>query len=186
MADDAHEKQSGLYRPLIATAVIGAILYTFDALVLGQGGIIVLGALLGILVALVRMGGALAKKGGAKEAGVHAIALVMWIGLAIGTFVSIRVQARISRSRAETVIAACEAYRTDNGVYPDELSRLVPRYLARVPRARLALTADTFDYYVFPASAGERDSHTTLMWTTIPPFGHGSYTFETKHWGSAE
>lgn len=181
--DESSEKQSSTYRPLVATAVIGAILYTFDALVLGQGGIIVLGTMIGMLVALVRAGTSLAKKGGAKEGLVHAITFMMWIGFATGTFASVYAQASLSKSRAKTVIAACEAYRGENGVYPERLEDLVPKFLPRVPRARLALTADTFDYRAFPAAQGQ---HTMLMWTTIPPFGHASYVFETKQWSRAE
>jgi len=187
VANEATEEQSpnaspSPYGPLVATAVIGAILYTVDALILGQGGLIVLATMCGMLVGLVRIGTALGRRS-ARDAGIAAMTLVLWIGFAVGTFASVYGQTHLAKSRAERVIAACEAYRTANGGYPENLQQLVPAYLPEIPRARIALTFDRFDYIRMVGR--EHGTQTMLMYTTVPPFGHASYTFETKRWSSS-
>lgn len=187
MSNEATEEQSpnaspSPYGPLVATAVIGAILYTVDALILGQGGLIVLATMCGMIVGLVRIGSAVGRRS-ARDAGIAAMTLVLWIGFAVGTFASVYGQTHLAKSRAGRVIAACEAYRTANGVYPENLQQLVPAYLPEIPRARIALTFDRFDYIRMVGR--EYGTQTMLMYTTVPPFGHASYTFETKRWSSS-
>lgn len=188
MANETTEEQSSsppspssAYGPLVTTAVIGAILYTVDALVLGQGGLIVLATMCGMIVGLVRIGSAVGRRS-ARDAGIAAMTLVLWIGFAVGTFASVYGQTHLAKSRAERVIAACEAYRTAHGVYPENLQQLVPGYLPEIPRARIALTFDRFDYITM---VGRDGAQPILMYTTVPPFGHASYTFETKRWSSS-
>lgn len=183
MTEEQTSASPSPYAPLVTTAVIGAILYTIDALVLGQGGLIVLATMCGMLVGLVRMGTALGRRS-PRDAAIQAMTFVLWIGISLATFASVYGQAYLAKGRAERVISACEAYRTENGVYPRDLAQLVPAFLPEIPRARVALTADRFDYITTldHTGGGER---TMLMFTTVPPFGHAAYTFETKRWSSS-
>ena len=47
--------------------------------------------------------------------------------------VSAYLQSRIASSNATRIIRACKEYKAEYGEYPDDLGRLVPKYLSCVP-----------------------------------------------------
>ncbi len=183
MTDVAKSPHAGM-RPLVVTATIGAIVYTVDAVLLGQGALGVAASFLGMVVALVKIGGALGRRS-SRDALVQLAAFLLWIGFAVGIVASVAFQAKISRARAERVVAACRAYHEAEGRYPDELGALVPKYLPTVPRARVAFAFDSFLYMHRKAEVGSEE-HTLLVYTTVPPFGRVTYDFEHDRWGSLD
>lgn len=91
----------------------------------------------------------------------------------------------LAQERAERIIAAVEAYRAQNGVYPEKLQQLVPRFIPKVPeKARMALTDSGFRYISMKLNDESvmNDRH-MLMYVTFPPFGRRTYSFETASWG---
>ncbi|MCC7442540.1 MAG: hypothetical protein IT285_12960, partial [Bdellovibrionales bacterium] len=87
----------------------------------------------------------------------------------------------IAKQRAMKIIAACDAFHKDTGTYPKKLDELVPKYLAEIPSAKIALRwnmGTRFIYVSGRTKAGE--SHSSLMWMEIPPFGRRYYQLEQK------
>jgi hypothetical protein len=175
---DPPTREPRTLRPLITAAIASGALYTLDAWVIGQGGIVTFCGLIGIVIALFRSGAA---GFGRRWPGVsvHVGVALIWASTIALTWVSIGYQARTARSRAETVVAACKAYRTANGAYPDDLQQLVPRFLPSVPRAKYTLGLGNF---VYTKGVYEGTAHTSLMFVTIAPFMRTSYLFEDDRW----
>ena len=172
-----HASTQPVHRDLLlhGTAWATAV-YLLDAWVLGFG---IFGAFLGSVAALVALARALSAFGQRQRS--HAFAhlgmIGIWVFTAALTLGTTRWQASHAKAHAETVIAACNAYKAANGSYPDTLQALVPTYLPAIPRAKYTLVAGTFAYFRRPAPA-----QTMLMFTIIPPFMRTSYTFETDSW----
>jgi len=104
---------------------------------------------------------------------------ILFLFIAGASIAMIPVNAAISRSRAETVIAACEGYKQKNGVYPETLSALVPQFLPAVPNANLRLFMGEFFYMSTP-------EHHMLLYAVVPPFGRENYSFEERQWHSID
>jgi hypothetical protein len=84
------------------------------------------------------------------------------------------VQTTVAKANAARLIQACEHYREANGVYPERLSDLVPRYLNSLPRAKYCLVDTEFVYRSSPRPS--------LFWRSCPPFGRTVYIFDTGEW----
>jgi hypothetical protein len=117
-----------------------------------------------------------------------------------------KLQMRIAEANAERIIKACTQYRDDNGVFPETLTMLVPKYMKSVPRAQYALMGKFYykedkhqlnndeilaetkarslegKFDPSPKRDVALDRH-TLMWTLPPPFYRKIYTFETASSG---
>jgi hypothetical protein len=84
-------------------------------------------------------------------------------------------QLQVADARAQRVIAACVAYQTANGKFPEKLNELVPKYMPFIPSARYCPGPwSQFRYY-----NGENPS---LFWYIFPPFDRKIYNFNTRSW----
>ena len=87
-----------------------------------------------------------------------------------------------TKQRGSSLVSAIESYRRDNGVYPDSLGALVPKYVPsieppswglrewtyrryeqRIPPERVAATGDTIARF-FDLSAPENASHYPVLY----------------------
>lgn len=161
-------------RPSIRRAVVlSLLLVLLDAFILNQGAIAFLAGVWLILVSLPR---ALLLK---RFAGTRRIRMAgIGIGLVavVAVFVLNAANNRLARHRAESVVAAVEAFHADQKRYPASLQELQPRYLESVPLAKYTLLFNDFRYLVYKDDA-------TLMYVALPPFGRPSYRFKDKRWG---
>jgi len=104
---------------------------------------------------------------------------------------------KISRQRAEDLIAACESYKQVHGKYPDKLKELVPEFVNEIPLARYSLGFNKFRYYSYkprkpdaalskllckPDKGIPPEGRHVLEYTDITPFGRPFYMFEEKRW----
>lgn len=104
-----------------------------------------------------------------RSLGIYGVAIACVLGLCA-------YNVYIGGERARLVVAAVEAFKGDTGLWPRELSELVPVYLPAVPRARYAIAMSDFSYRY----AGGQP---ILFYTAIPPFGRPFYAFEERRWG---
>lgn len=82
----------------------------------------------------------------------------------------------LAKERAAAIIAAAESYRSAEGSYPDNLTQLVPRFLARIPsKAKMTLSDSGFRYI-------SRAGRHSLSYVSFPPFGRRVYDFESASW----
>jgi hypothetical protein len=161
-------------RFVIGWGIAAFIAFALDGFVLGQGGLIFLVAVpLSLAMIVMAAVAATRKQWGvvAARAGVCGL----WMFAAVGTTIVVRLHAVMAKSRAEHVIAACREFRKANGRYPDDLSELVPRHLAAVPRARYTVAFSQFDY--------RKDSHgPSITFVVLPPFMRSTYEFDRDRW----
>lgn len=100
--------------------------------------------------------------------------LVIYTFLVASSFGLHNYDTDVARQRAETIIAAVEAYHSDKGRYPDSLHSLVPEYISEIPQSRIFVSG-TFFYLGAPD-----DPH--LMYVDYPPFGRVSWSFKDREW----
>ncbi|MFH1136326.1 MAG: hypothetical protein V1816_09625 [Pseudomonadota bacterium] len=101
-------------------------------------------------------------------AGVLLMAIIICLG-------AIQLNAAAGRAGAESIIAACEKFRTDHGRYPDKLEDLTPAYLERIPRPNYTILLNRYFYLARP------DRH-WIFFAIMPPFGRAVYSLEEKEW----
>jgi hypothetical protein len=159
---------------LVRGTIGAAVIYAIDAWVVGQGALATLVGIGACLVALVRAGLALQTRR-RRQALAYLGMIGVWVFTVALTVVSVRYQWSRAQARAETVVAACQAYKAAHGDYPPDLEALVPSYLPSVPRAKYTLLLGGFHYSHHPG-------RTMLMYTALPPFMHTSYDFEADRW----
>jgi hypothetical protein len=119
-------------------------------------------------------------------AGVRVITPVITLALVLGNS---WLQSQVAQAHAQKIIEASAQYEATNGVYPETLDKLVPKYLDSVPRAKYALSGEFF-YWVCPdefplacTRIGAKDGQHMLMWIKVPPFGRPVYNLEQARWG---
>jgi len=82
----------------------------------------------------------------------------------------------LARFRADSVIAAVEAFKAKTGAYPERLDQLEPLFMAKVPeKAKMTFMDNGFRY-------SSRSDYHTLSYVTFPPFGRRVYDFESRKW----
>ena len=86
---------------------------------------------------------------------------------------------QLAEQRSKIVIAALDNYKAQNGRFPDKLEELVPKFLPKIPLAKINVYG-SFRYYVFA-----EDRH-TLMYVVVPPFGRKLYNLEKKSWSQLD
>jgi len=82
----------------------------------------------------------------------------------------------LAKERAATIISAVEAYKRQNGVYPEKLEQIVPGFMSKIPEKAKMTMSDTGFRYV------SRDGSHSLSYTSLPPFGRKIYSFEAAKW----
>jgi len=138
-----------------------------------HGGYVVLAVPIAVIVRLVYLA---VKKNlstiqinGLAKAGVFTLLFAV-------TFVTLKADNKVARSRAETLIAACNSYKQDNGEYPKKLEDLVPEYIDKVPTSKYSFGFNKYHYK-------SNDKFTTLWYVDVPPFGRPHYYFDRGEWG---
>jgi len=153
--------------------VIAVSLFIVDALVLNQGII----ALVILFVALPFMAVRTIKKREDSFAlKKRLIIMGIYTTMVVLVFASNHLNNVIAKKRAEVIIKACEQYKLKNGVYPPELSVLVPEFLYEIPTAKYTYLSNQFRYIA-------STDHHGLMFAAIPPFSRSYYIFRGKEVG---
>ena len=164
-------------------AVTSALaLWVLDGFVLGQGGLVLVIALIVAPLSVLRACVALLQRR-SQVAWTRLATGALWGAAVAATLGTVRMHVRGAKARAERIIAACEAYKAANGAYPASLDALVPGHLPSVPRARYTVLFGDFHYQ--PLSPG-RFEHSSLWFVTVAPFGRSYYVLEQKRWGSLD
>ena len=136
-------------------------------------GIGIIGAGIGIVVALATLIAACTQKDGRSRllgvAGVYALLLVATMGILTANW-------RIAQRRSAPVILAIDRFHSTQGYYPDSLNELVPAYLPSIPGAGFSWLARHFGY------AAERPQ------LYFPAMFHGvvAYDFSSRSWTTNE
>ena len=86
-----------------------------------------------------------------------------------------RLNTFVGKKNAHRIVSAIEVYKSDKGVYPAELSDIVPEYMSGIPVCAYRLSGRQYRYFY-------TDSYHYLMWVEMPPFGRRMYDFQDKEW----
>ena len=156
--------------------VIAFSLFIIDAFMLNQGTIALFILFITLPFMTVRT---IKKREDSVELKKRLIIMGIYATMIVLVFASNHLNNVIAKSKAELIIKACEQYRIKNGVYPPELSVLVPEFLKEIPTAKYTFLSNQFRYIT------SADRH-RLMFTSIPPFGRSYYILEEKKWGSID
>lgn len=174
--------------PLRRSLFVLLVLFTVDGLMMGQGFITFLVALLAVVAQLVLSAWRALKRDAPRSlahlgaAGVY----VMTVAVVVGY---LAVNNRLAVRRAGEVIAACRAYEATHGQLPNALRELVPAFLPAVPRAKYTAMFGDFTYFASRADDSGPTSATpshTLMYVQLPPFGRRLYHFENNSWSTLD
>mgnify|MGYP006293129437 CR=1 FL=1 len=152
--------------------IIAVFLFSFDAFVLNQDIIafitlIIVLPILVISAMIYKTDKFLLKK--------RLITCSIYFIMAILILISNIINNRISISRANILIYACEKYKEKNNTYPKDLSALVPDFIDKIPIAKYTLLFNRFFYIA------RKNSH-SLFYMDLPPFGRPTYLFERRYW----
>jgi hypothetical protein len=135
---------------LLGAGIAGAIAAA-AAWLLGSGGaaLPVLAALVALLAALLVRAGARERAPGTSGA-LRAIAGLLVIAMVgLSNWRASEYQRTARDETSAEVIAALEAFRARAGVYPDDLSELVPEFLPEVPRPQMGLIANSDEVFTY-------------------------------------
>ena len=157
------------------TIVIAFLLFAADAFFLNQFLVVLLTIFIGTPVFLVKL--VLSRKDRERR-GILLAKAGIYLGMIILIVAAFFANNAVAERRAQTIIAACERYRAKTGGYPEQLSQLVPEYLAAIPLAKpLVWLGGPFMYMARPGDHG-------LSYVTVPPYGRRCYLLEQKKWQS--
>jgi hypothetical protein len=175
-AQAMQSSRSAAPRNLLVHAVAAILLYGVDALVFSQG--VIAGIVTFVMVALGTIHGARRLIGGHRHFR-HGLSIIVIYGVMMASVVvTIRVNNRLARRRADGIVAALKLYKSMTGDYPVRLTELVPDYMPAVPQAKYTLMFNEFTYHY------DRTKHEGfLMYTALPPFGRQTYWLDTDTWG---
>ncbi len=81
----------------------------------------------------------------------------------------------MGENNARQIVSAVRAYHAEHGKYPQKLTELVPKHLSKIPRARLSVNSDSFQY------TGTGDDY-QLQWLKVSPAIHRIYRFKGDEW----
>lgn len=158
--------------PWRRTALALSALFLFDLIVIGQGGIAIMVATIGLGLLTI---GALWSAIGGHRALVRSRATraAIYLLLGVATFVTLRIHEATGRKGAQQIIAACEAHKQQTGKLPNGLEHLVPVFLPKVPAARYTVLYSDF-WYISESAL--------LTYVVFPPYGRRVYNFNTGRW----
>lgn len=155
------------------TALIASLIIVVGELVCGQTFVVIMTELavavvLGLLAAYRLIRG---DKDRAASSGAKALVFTGLFLVGMGLDFANK---KIAMSRAETIIAACGAYKSKTGAYPETLQALVPEYMKAVPRAKYTVLWSAFHY---------REGR--LAWMLVPMTVMPSYDLNAGKWSFA-
>jgi hypothetical protein len=163
-------------RTLIALALIPA----FDVLLL-TGGVIAMITMLWQVA--IRLPWALLTRRSPEWRRFRLQRAGLYIAVAAASFGLARIDSSIADQRADRVVAAIKAFRTEQGHYPKTLDELVPRHLNAIPAARpLALWQDEFRYSRFEGGTDANPRPPLFLYILFAPMGWKIYDFEANEW----
>lgn len=159
----------------IWVCINASILFIMDAYILNQGGI----ALITILISgCIFLPYSLYKQlrfGGESQ---YIKKYIIYVAAGLLVIFSNSMNAKFSHSQANYLVEKIELYKQENGVYPQSLEALVPKYVSKVPVAKISSMMDKFNYRV------SENNNPMLSYVAFPPFGRNGYSFERKEWYS--
>jgi hypothetical protein len=154
-------------------AIIAFCLLVFDAFIIGLPffGLLILFFLvvasgISAIIFLFR---------GRQFSKLYAIKALIYFTSFIGIIGIFKFNAYIGAENANVVINAINSYYADTGMYPDNLTQLIPNYLDSIPNCAYRMIDYKYRYYVDPDNAD-------LMWTVMPPWGRRNYNFQNAEW----
>jgi hypothetical protein len=170
---------SGSALPVIRwrTWLAASILVLVDGFWLGQGGLSALVLLWQAVVGLPRW--MLTHDPGLKAFRLRRMVIYVCVATAAVAFMALDIH--VAAQRAQTVVQALKIYNAQHGRYPERLEDLVPGTLPALPRARLALSSDT--YYFRIDKEGKMPK---FGYTVVAPFGRMMYDFEALRWNALD
>ena len=189
MRDMTSENETSFISNIRGSIVCSVVLFVMDVLLFGSYLFSILIGPIWLLVAIVRALKAIFARTSWRVAVTRIVIPLVTLALVFG---NAKLQSRIAESNAERIIKACTQYRADNGVFPETLTMLVPKYLKSVPHTKYTLGMEDFKYIVPKGepvqdeTSGEityKSTQHMLMWVVLPPFGRRTYTLETASLG---
>ncbi len=155
------------------TIIYAAVIFCVDAFFMNQGAIAVITLLVVVFVFLPKTIFGHIRK---REYKTGYIKCLIYGSAAFLVFGSNYLNNIIAHNRSVTLITTIEQYKSDNGVYPESLEALVPKYIESVPTAKFTLSWNRFYYW-------GQDGDASLLYVAVPPFGRPIYRFSKKKWG---
>lgn len=153
---------------LPAVAIVASLLFVSDALICNLPGYSLLVGIFQVVVGLPL----LRLKDGRRQRLRNISIFLGVIGMVV---VMGKVNAYIAPLHADRLIKAIESYRAANGVYPQQLDDLVPKFIDHVPFAQYTLLGQF--WYV---RGGTKEP--PILWYNPHGMDHRTYYFETKDW----
>lgn len=154
------------------TIILATTIFITDALILNQGGIAVITMLVVVLIFLPKAIYSHIRK---REYKTGYFKCLIYGCTALLIFGSNYLNNMIAHNRSEMLITTIEQYKSDNGVYPETLEALVPKYVQYVPPAKLSLSMNKFWYH-------RQGGDASLFYVSVPPYGRPIYNFNNKQW----
>lgn len=166
-----------------STLILASVLFLWDGLFAGQGGLAGFVLILGTPILAVRAILALKKRRLFRR---RLASIGIYVAASIAVVALVKIDQKGAMQRAGGLIAACEAHKKATGEYPKALVDLVPQYLPAIPPARkLGVSGQHIFQYLTTGQTGakfETNSH-VLVYVVTPPFGKRYYVFEEGKWG---
>jgi hypothetical protein len=153
---------------LLAVVIVAGLLFVMDALI---GNVVFLSLLVGIFQVVVGLP-ILYLKDGRRQ---RLRNISIFLGVLVMVIVMVNVNAYIAPLHADRLIKAIESYRAANGVYPQKLDDLVPKFIDHVPLAQY-----TIGGVFFYVRGGTREP--PMLWYNPHGMDHRTYYFETRDW----
>ena len=161
---------STFFKPasLLAVLIGASLLFVMDALIVN---VVFLSLVVGLFQVVVGLP-LLYRKDGRRQ---RLRNISIFLGVLVLVVVMVNVNAYITPLHADRLIKAVESYRAANGVYPQKLDDLVPKFIDHVPYAQYT-SLGVFWY----ARGGTKEP--PMLWYNPHGMDHRTYYFETKDW----
>jgi hypothetical protein len=153
---------------LPAVLIVASLLFFMDALIVNA---VFLSLLVGIFQVVVGIPLLYLKDG--RHQRLRNISILL--GVFATVIIAVNVNAYVAPLHADRLIKAIESYRAANGIYPQKLDDLVPKFVDHVPHAQYTLGGVFF--YV---RGGTKEP--PMLWYNPHGMDHRTYHFETKDW----
>lgn len=174
LTDLPDKRDAATRRPTLRCAIfLATLLITFDAIILGQGGLALFVGTWVLLVALpltfIRKKYATVRSQRLRNISIYIVAVLL-------VFAINAANNRLAQSRAESLVTAVKAFHAKHGTYPKSLKELVPEFVDRIPIAKYTLGQNQFQYQT-------SDRYTAISYVRVAPFGRSIYSFTEDKWG---
>ena len=174
LTDLPDKRDAATRRPTLWRAIfLATLLITFDAIILGQGGVALF---VGIWVLLIALPLTFLKEKYATVRSQRLRNMTIYIGAVLLVFAINAANNRLAQSRTESLVTAVKAFHTRHGTYPNSLEELVPEFVDRIPVAKYTLGQNQFWYQT-------SDRYTAISYVRVAPFGRSVYSFAEDKWG---